>query len=189
MQLLLTTHYSLPTRNKAFTLIEILIVCAIIAMLAAVAIVSYDKAKQKSRDATRVQDVETIANAFYLYYQDKGTYLISGTGLDGQEGIGWFNCQDSIDTSYRPKSIAQGLVDAGYVRNIIIDPSSDGGFHNPGYDYMFYFIAAKATVYARLENPTPAQASTTSSVVYDVWIGNNQATNPYLRNYVKTISN
>ena len=181
--------------NKGFTLIEILIVCAMIAMLATIAIVTYDKAKAKSRDATRVQDVETIANAFYLYNQDSETYLIPGTGNTawngGVGGAGWFNDNANISASYNAKSIAQGLVDAGFVRNIIKDPSSNSAYTNPGYNYMFAYDdnVKKATVYARLENPTTEQTSTTNTAIYNVWIGNNQAGNPYLRNYVKTISN
>ena len=179
-------------KKKAFTLIEILIVCAIIAMLAAVAIVTYDKAKMKSRDAIRVQDLETIASAFHLYYQDNATYKISGTGQSPggvATGHGWFHLKGG---TYAATSISEGLKNAGYVRSIINDPSGDPSSGNGSHNYMFYYddISKKASTYAWLENPTAEQTSTTTNAIdQTVVFGAAANVGGYKMNYAKTISN
>lgn len=153
------TNRQKPTiHRKAFTLIELMIVCAILGVLATIVVINVLGAKAKSRDAKRMADVETIASAFHLYYADKGTYFIDNTGeivSDTSTGQGWFNKSGS---GYSSKSIAQGLIDAGFINNTIIDPS--GGVSS-GHAYMFYFSnAKKASAYANLENdPTTAQAN------------------------------
>ncbi|MFZ2252824.1 MAG: type II secretion system protein [Minisyncoccia bacterium] len=60
------------TKQKGFTLIEVLLVIAILAILAAVVIVAINPSKQlmKSRDAQRSADVYSILNAVYQYTVD-----------------------------------------------------------------------------------------------------------------------
>ena len=59
-------------RKKGFTLLEILLVIAIIAMLAAIVIIAINPAKQlaDSRNAQRETDINTILNATYQYAVD-----------------------------------------------------------------------------------------------------------------------
>lgn len=52
---------------RAFTLIELLIVIAIIGVLSAVIISSVATAKAKGRDARRIRDIQEINNAIQLY--------------------------------------------------------------------------------------------------------------------------
>lgn len=58
--------------NKAFTLIEILLVVAIIAILAGIVIIAINPAKQlaDARNSQRWSDVNTILNATYQYAID-----------------------------------------------------------------------------------------------------------------------
>lgn len=60
------------TRQKGFTLIEVLLVIAILAILAVVVIVAINPSKQlmKSRDAQRSADVYSILSAVYQYTVD-----------------------------------------------------------------------------------------------------------------------
>lgn len=63
----------LPTsKQKGFTLLEVLLVIAILAILAAIVIVAINPGKQlaDSRDAQRRADVNTILNAVYQYSID-----------------------------------------------------------------------------------------------------------------------
>lgn len=65
--------------DKGFTLIELLVVIAIIGLLASVVLVSLNSARQKSRDAKRVSDMNQLAKALELFYNDAAGYP-TGTG-------------------------------------------------------------------------------------------------------------
>lgn len=60
---------------NAFTLIELLIVCAIIAILSVLAVVGYSGAKAKSRDARRIADLNSLDAATRLLYADTKMFL------------------------------------------------------------------------------------------------------------------
>lgn len=70
--------------KRGFTLIEILISIAIIAILTAIGIVSYTSISKRSRDAKRMGDVEQIRSALEMYRSDNGKYPavnVSGFGV------------------------------------------------------------------------------------------------------------
>ncbi len=60
--------------RKGFTLIEILIVVAIIAILASIVIVGVGPAQQSGRDARRIEDLQNIRNGLQLYYSKCGYF-------------------------------------------------------------------------------------------------------------------
>lgn len=64
-------------KQQGFTLIEILVVVALIAILAAVTIVAMNPAKNfaDTRDSTRSSDVNTILNAITQYTSEEGHSL------------------------------------------------------------------------------------------------------------------
>ena len=64
-------------KSKAFTLIELLIVIAIIGLLATVATISYTRIRQNSRDLKRVSDIKTIQTALFSYYADEHKYPLT----------------------------------------------------------------------------------------------------------------
>ncbi|MFH1781124.1 MAG: prepilin-type N-terminal cleavage/methylation domain-containing protein [Patescibacteria group bacterium] len=66
--------------NKGFTLVELLIVIAIIAILAAVVFVALDPAQRfaDSRDSTRSSEVNSILNAVLKYQVDNDGTLPAG---------------------------------------------------------------------------------------------------------------
>lgn len=70
-----TVYRPLSTvHHKGFTLIELLIVIAIIGLLVGLGTFSYGNAQAKARDTRRKQDLQAIASALHLYYQDNGAY-------------------------------------------------------------------------------------------------------------------
>lgn len=66
------------TNKKGFTLIEILIVVAIIGILASVVVVGLGPAQKSGRDSRRVSDLRSVQNALELYYGKNGQYPNSG---------------------------------------------------------------------------------------------------------------
>ena len=149
--------------DKAFTLVELLVVISIIGVLSSVVFASLGNTKIKARDAERKSDLKQIATALELYYADHGTYRISGYGGSGGLGVGWFNYSNG--TSY-PASIAQGLVDNGLTGSIIIDPSGRTTAPNA---YMIYATTVNGewryTLWANLENPSADDLATQSSCI------------------------
>lgn len=110
-------HFS---RQRGFSLIELVVVISIIAVLVSVGAVAYRTTQQKSRDATRRGDMVALGNALEQYFvtagsvypesancseligADAGTYLASGFPTDprsGQEGFSDYHIQCSA-TSY-----------------------------------------------------------------------------------------
>ena len=60
--------------RKGFTLIEILIVVAIIAILASVVLVGLGPTQQAGRDARRLSDIHEVQNGFELFFNKCGYY-------------------------------------------------------------------------------------------------------------------
>jgi prepilin-type N-terminal cleavage/methylation domain-containing protein len=64
--------------KQGFTLIEILVVIAIIGILASVALVGLGPVQKKGRDARRISDLRQIQTALELYFTKNGSYPPSG---------------------------------------------------------------------------------------------------------------
>jgi|GEM_PF-1333643 len=60
--------------NKAFTLIELIVVIAIIGVIAGISMVSYSTIRQKGRDTKRIKDIEQIQTALKLYFYNESSY-------------------------------------------------------------------------------------------------------------------
>ncbi len=63
--------------GSGFTLIELLVVIAIISILASVVLASLNTAREKSRDAKRISDVNQIRIALELYFDDNDGYPLA----------------------------------------------------------------------------------------------------------------
>ncbi len=86
-KLSLNPQSSILNSRKAFTLIEMLIVVAIIGILASAIMVGLGPAQQKGRDARRESDLRQIQNALELYYSKNGYYPYSGNGFGSDIAI------------------------------------------------------------------------------------------------------
>lgn len=67
-------------KNRAFTLIELLIVIAIIAILAAIVLVSLSSARNKATDARIASEFAQIRSAAEVYYGSNNSYAGFGCG-------------------------------------------------------------------------------------------------------------
>ena len=65
--------------QRGFTLVELLIAVTIIGLLMAIAYMGFGSAKMKSRDSSRLNDIDTLQKALNLYLNQKSTYPVATT--------------------------------------------------------------------------------------------------------------
>ena len=73
----------LANRDKGFTLIELMIVIAIIGILAAIAIPQFSAYRKRSYNSSAQSDVRNIATAEEAYYVDESSYTSTVGSLTG----------------------------------------------------------------------------------------------------------
>ena len=109
-------------KQKGFTLVELLVVVAIIGLLVGMVIVSLQNIKAKSRDAERVSEMNSIITVLGLYHNDYNLYPVFDGYITGSDAF----------------SLA--LEATGYISNVPSDPmdmdSSNCGSLT-GYHYYY----------------------------------------------------
>ena len=70
-------------RQRGFTLIEVIIACAIVAILAAIALPSYSNAIQKSRRSDAKSALVAAAGQLERYFTERSTYATAALGSGG----------------------------------------------------------------------------------------------------------
>ena len=70
----MSATFTPKSKQKGFTLIELMIVVAIIGILAAVAIPQYNDYTKKAKLSNAASTVEPIKSALSLYYQENGAW-------------------------------------------------------------------------------------------------------------------
>jgi type IV pilus assembly protein PilE len=96
-------RHTTGNRVKGFTLIELMITVVIIAILAAIAVPSYQNQVQKTRRADAQGALTGLANAMERYFTNNNTYAGAAVGVGGI-----FPAQAPLDgnTKYYTLSIA-----------------------------------------------------------------------------------
>ncbi len=135
-------------QQKAFTLIEILIVIGLIAVLAGVLIVALNPARQfsQARNAQRWNNIDTIMGAIVANTTDnKGT----------------FNCATAIPTTATNMSSAVGDYNIGpclvsiYAASLPVDPSAAGAHWTGIDDYNTGYTVARDATTGRITIAAP----------------------------------
>ncbi|MFH1956704.1 MAG: prepilin-type N-terminal cleavage/methylation domain-containing protein [Patescibacteria group bacterium] len=119
-------------KNKGFTIIELMVVVAIIGILAALITISFSDAKAKSRDSRRMEDLKSISNALNLYYSQNHRFPDTGGSdveLDGTV----------VNDSVSPELVANNSMPAP-IRDPL-SPGTDYVYNSPsgGLDYTITF--------------------------------------------------
>lgn len=121
--------------KKAFTLVELLVVVAIISILAGMATISYRGIQQRGRDAQRKNDLAQLKIALSTYYnsQTPAAFVTAATAITLN------NSNDALTTALKP----------AYIKTVPLDPLNTG---NNVYKYQSFNSAKDFKLYATLEN-------------------------------------
>jgi prepilin-type N-terminal cleavage/methylation domain-containing protein len=76
-------------QQKGFTIVELLIVIAVIGILAALVLNTFVGVQARARDTDRQNDINTIATQLEVYYNDEGKYPTLADLQDATPSSGW----------------------------------------------------------------------------------------------------
>ena len=90
-------------KSKGFTLIELIVVIAIIGLVSSIVTSQLGESKKQARDAQRMSDLRQIKNALELFYLDHGYYPASDCGWDcNGYRYSWNNGWTTLQTDLAP---------------------------------------------------------------------------------------
>lgn len=127
-------------RQAGFSLLELLIIGAIIAIIAAIAIVNYMNAINRARQKRTMNDIRVIAQAWEARASDMQSYVISGYTFPSAAVE-----HEALATALRPTYLRQVPRVDGWLRDLqfavtpAIAGSSEGGYaiRSSGRDGLF----------------------------------------------------
>ena len=108
--------------SKGFTLVELLVVVAIIGILATVVVVSVSGVRSKSRDARRISDIREIAAALQLYFNDQNQFP-SATDPLAPSYIRGIPTDPLTGAEYAYNSASCSIPNQQYVIRVILETS------------------------------------------------------------------
>ena len=126
--------------KKGFTLVELLIVVAIIGVLATLLMANFIGIRQRARDAQRKADVRQVQSALEFYRSDQGSYPVS--------------------LPYCGSTFTGGSPPSTYMQKLPCDPLGNT-FYNSG-SYKYTSGGSSYTLGACLENTADTQGTATS---------------------------
>ena len=154
------------SHKNGFTVVELLIVIAVIGILAALTYIAYSGIQARARDTIVKNAAKQFAVELQRFAADTGkTPLQTGGGWGGQ-GSGIVSSQ-YIDATYYPVATETVLRNAGYLpadftKNLPVNKQ----YNSSAYTLMLYPCGtSKYVVYYSLESPTPDDKTAFSSVM------------------------
>jgi general secretion pathway protein G len=159
-------QYSINQSNKkGFTLIELIVVIAIIGLLASVVLTSMDLSKSKAEIAKMLVDYKSVSNSMELYRQaHNGAYpgnpLEPMSVEDLTSELSAYMSQVPSTSKLAVRSGAGNVPDMIYMQNPAggAYPRYLCGDTNSTQDYVLYFVPTKAAIDSKLFKPLSVQS-------------------------------
>lgn len=130
---------SIRREQNGFTLVELLIVIVVIAILAAISLVTYNGITVRARDTTRAQDLQTISRELLLYNVTHNGVPSPPTYGGGNAG-GWNLSSSSAWLSFLVSEY--GKVPADPVNTGVGNPGPASSNSNYELTYFYYCYPA-----------------------------------------------
>ena len=128
-------------KNKGFTLLELIVVIAVISILAVILLPRFVRITKPANDARRLADIRTIQGYLELYYQQNRSYPVDLANSAGAFGSG-NSCA----------GVCGVLIGANVATSIPADPVESGNYY-----YRYESIDGQSYVIgAQLEAPNPS---------------------------------
>lgn len=167
--------------NKGFTLVELLVVMAIMGILAVITLSNFSTSQAKGRDAQRKSDLKQIGIALEAYYADHGEYPVSGASTNAGKIMACDDSSGNCTTASYPTACNWG----GAISRQFCDKSNTVYMKEIPNDSVssrqYYYISDKKSwqLYAVLENTKDLDKLTTpktfNSVIYTFGIASSNA--------------
>jgi len=136
-------YYDYMNRKHGFTLIELMIVMAILAILMAIGAGVFTTSMKKGRDNTRKANLSAMTKALELYYSDKGKYPVGVSGVIKGCGTDTVRTVCAVNTPFQDSTPINPTI---YMAQLPTDPVSS---------LKYYYVSANGSqfqIYAHLEN-------------------------------------
>jgi len=125
--------YTIYKRHSGFTLLELIIAVAVVAILMTIVMVNFGPAREQARDAQRQTDLRTVEAALVLYKNKYGRYPEACNGPTTNTNVVWSGQMDTdFECSNSTVNYAAALVPE-FLPRLPIDPKLNGT--NSGYVY------------------------------------------------------
>ena len=129
--------------RKAFTLIELLIVIAIIGILSGIATISYAGVQARGRDAQRKNDLGQLKIGLSTYYNAQiPTQYVASSADSTPVKITLNSTTDALSVALEPN----------YIKNVPLDPLNTGSNVYKYQSFITSSVNADYKLYATLEN-------------------------------------
>lgn len=128
----------MPAGRQGFTMVELLIVIAIMAILSSITVGQFQTAKKKANDVARKSDLNGVSKALQMYFADYG--VMPSASADGKIMI---NPTTAVEWG-------GAFVDGNYVYMKVVPKENNSSL--PSYCYKTDLANKKYALFAQLEN-------------------------------------